>query len=86
VVLGIDGRTWLLESVEIRSMSDSTFSYRETYEDYVKTDDIWFPSRFLGFYKGRKYYEFMITVVELGAGLEEDFFTLTQSDTTLSLP
>jgi hypothetical protein len=82
VDVGLDESTFLVSKVYISSVSDTSFSFSEEYQDYVKTDGIWFPNRFLGTYKGYDYYEFLIPVVKFGVEFPEDFFTVSVEDTS----
>jgi hypothetical protein len=84
VDVGIDEESFFVKRVEITSVSDSSFSYREEYSDFVKTDGIWFPNRFRGFFKDKEYFEFLIPVVKFGVDFPEDFFSVTESDTLIA--
>ena len=84
VDIGLDEKTWLVKETTVTSVSDAGFSFREEYSDYVKTDGIWFPGRFTGTFRDEEYYEFMVPVVVLGAGIADDVFTLQPGDTSLA--
>lgn len=81
VDVGLDEESFLVRQVSITSVSDSIFSFKEEYIDYVKTDGIWFPNRFLGYYKDLIYYEFIVPVVSFGVDFPDGHFTVTESDT-----
>jgi len=81
VNVGLDEETFLVKQVTISSTADTSFSFREEYGEYVKTDGIWFPDRFTGYYRDILYYEFLVPVVSFGAEFAEDAFYLTESDT-----
>ena len=83
VDVGLDEQSFLVRQVEIISVHDSTFSFREEYGDFVRTDGIWFPNRFSGFYKNREYFEFLIPVVKLGVDFDDSFFAVSESDTVI---
>ncbi len=80
VTLTLDSKSFLLEKVEILSAADTAFVYSEEYGDYRKVDGIYFPNRFRGWYKGSKYYEYMIPVIEYGVELPDSIFSLLSSD------
>lgn len=82
VDVGLDEESFLVRQVLISSVSDSEFSFKEEYSDYVKTDGIWFPNRFTGYYKDLEYYEFLVPVVRFGIDFPDDRFTVMESDTT----
>jgi len=84
VNVGLDENSFLVRQVQISSVSDTSFSFKEEYQNYVKTDGIWFPNRFLGTFKGFDYYEFLIPVVKFGVEFPEDFFTVSVEDTTVT--
>ena len=86
VDVGLDEESFLVRRVDIISASDSSFSFREEYGDYVKTDGIWFPNRFIGYYRDVEYFEFLIPVVSFGIDFSDDFFTVMESDTAAALP
>lgn len=81
VDVGLDEESYLVRHVGIKSVSDSSFAFKEEYSDYVKTDGIWFPNRFVGLYKELIYYEFLIPVVSFGVDFPEGQFTVLESDT-----
>ena len=81
VDVGLDEESFLVRNVSILSVSDTSFSFKEEYEDYVKTDGIWFPNRFLGYYKDFVYYEIVVPVVRFGVDFPDDRFTVMESDT-----
>jgi len=82
--VGLNEQSFLVREVSVTSTADSTFSFREEYSDYVKTDDIWFPNRFTGYFKDKMYFEFFIPVVRFGVEFPDSFFTVIESDTTIS--
>ena len=79
--VGLDEESFFVSEVSIVSASDSSFSFREEYSDYVRTDGIWFPNRFLGYYKDLIYYEFIVPVVTFGVDFSDELFTVMESDT-----
>ena len=81
VDVGLGEESFLVNQVSISSVSDTSFSFREEYSDYVMTDGIFFPNRFLGYYKNLIYYEFLVPVVRFGVEYPDDYFTVTESDT-----
>ncbi len=85
VDIGLDEESFLVRQVSIVSASDSSFSFKEEYSDYVKTDGIWFPNRFLGYYKDLIYYEFIVPVVRFGVDFSDDLFTVMESDTAAAM-
>jgi hypothetical protein len=85
VDVGLDEETFLVMNVTIRSVAEPDFVFREEYSDYVKTDGIWFPNRFVGLYKDLIYYEFLIPVVSFGVDFPEALFTVLESDTTYAV-
>ena len=86
VDVGLDEESFLVRQVTVVSVSDSSFSFREEYGDYVKTDGIWFPNRFTGYYKNVEYFEFLLPVVSFGVDFADDFFTVMESDTAIAMP
>jgi len=86
VDVSLDEETFFVKQVSIASLSDSAFSFREEYGDYVKTDGIWFPNRFTGYYKDSEYFEFIIPVVRFGVEFSDDIFSLMDSDTATVRP
>jgi hypothetical protein len=82
VDVGLDENSFLVSQVEISSVSDTSFTFKEEYRDYVKTDGIWYPNRFVGSYKGYDYFEFLIPVVRFGVEFPEGFFTVAPEDTS----
>ena len=85
VDVGLDEESFLVMNVTITSVSDAEFSFKEEYSDYVKTDGIWFPNRFIGLYKELIYYEFLIPVVRFGVDFPEGRFTVMESDTAAAM-
>jgi hypothetical protein len=81
VNVGLDEKSFLVRQVTISSSADTSFSFKEEYGEYVKTDGIWFPDRFTGYYKDFIYYEFLVPVVSFGVEFADDAFRLTESDT-----
>ena len=86
VDVGLDEESFLVRQVSIVSVSDSSFSFREEYSDYVRTDGIWFPNRFIGYYKDVQYFEFLIPVVKFGVEFSDEIFTVMESDTAIVVP
>jgi hypothetical protein len=86
VTLMLDDETWLLREMTILSESESLFVFREKYDDYTKIDGTWFPTRYTGSIGHRTIYEYLIPVIELGVDLPDDFFVITESDTTEYVP
>lgn len=86
LTLVLDDSSWLLAEMHLESASDSTFMFREIYEDYRRVDGIWFPNRFSAAYRGREYYEYLIPVIEIGVDFPDGFFVLSESDTILPPP
>jgi len=84
--VGLDEKSFLVKQVSVASLSNPDFSFKEEYSDYVKTDGIWFPNRFIGYYKDTEYFEFIIPVVRFGIEFSDDFFSVMESDTTTVLP
>ena len=82
LTLVLDDSEWLLREIRLENSVDSTFLFREEYGDYRKVDGIPFPNRFTGFLAERKYYEYLIPAIELGAEMDEDLFRITAEDTT----
>ena len=83
VDVGLDEESFLVKQVEIVSVVDTSFSFKEEYSDFVKTDGIWFPNRFIGYFKEEEYFEFLIPVVKFGVDFPDDAFTVTESDTVI---
>jgi hypothetical protein len=81
VTVTVDDRTWLLKHVLITSVSDSAFSFSEAYDNYREVEEVPFPGRFTGTYRGRPYYEYFIPVIEYGLELPDSLFTVTAEDT-----
>lgn len=86
VDVGLDEESFLVRQVAIVSVSDSSFSFREEYGDYVRTDGIWFPNRFIGYYMDVEYFEFLIPVVTFGVEFSDDVFIVIESDTAAAMP
>jgi len=82
ITFTIDDSSWLLEKVEVGSVADSTFSYSESYSDYREVEGVPFPNRFVGVFKGRKYYEFFISAIEYGIDLSDSIFKVMEKDTS----
>jgi hypothetical protein len=85
VTMMLDDESWLLRKMNLISEDDTIMVFREEYGDYMKVDGTWFPTRYTGYISRRKVYEYLIPVVELDADLPDDFFVLTESDTTVSI-
>ena len=79
--LYVGDKDGLLRRIELRDKSDSTFSYSEVYSDYRDIGKIPFPSRFTGYYKGSKYYEFFLPTVDLGVQFPDSTFRVNADDT-----
>ena len=86
VDVGIDEKTFLVGAVSVVSSADSSFSFKEEYRDYVRTDGLWFPNRFIGYFRDTEYYEFIIPVVRFGVEFPEGAFAISESDTAVSIP
>lgn len=84
--VGLDEESFFVKQVSVASLSDPDFSFREEYGDYVRTDGIWFPNRFTGYYKDSEYFEFIIPVVRFGIEFSDDIFSVMESDTATVLP
>lgn len=82
--VGLDEETFLIKHVLVTSLSDPEFSFKEEYSDHVKTDGIWFPNRFTGYFKDKEYFEFIIPVVRFGIEFPDELFTVMESDTAAS--
>jgi len=81
VTLGVDRKTWLLSEVDIRSASDTSFSFVERYEHYFAVDGVPFPGTFTATYKGAPYFDYVLPAVEIGAELPDSLFSVTAADT-----
>jgi hypothetical protein len=81
VTVMLDGKSGLLSGVEVRDLADSTFMYREVYEEYFDLGDIRFPSRFKATLKNLPYYEFLVPTVELKTDIPDSLFRVTAEDT-----
>ncbi|UCF04338.1 MAG: hypothetical protein JSV33_10345 [bacterium] len=82
VTYTINGSSWLLEKMEVASVSDTSFSFSEAYGDYRKIEgNMPFPNRFTGVYREMPYYEFFIPVIEYGIDIPDAFFRVTAEDT-----
>ncbi len=86
VDVGLDEESFLVRQISVRSRANPDFSFKEEYSDYVKTDGIWFPNRFTGYYKDAEYFEFIIPVVRFGVEFSDDIFSVMDSDTATVLP
>jgi hypothetical protein len=82
LTIGIDRESWLLDGVEIRGVSDTTFHFAERYGVYMDLDGIPFPQRYTGMYRDRPLYEFLLSVVKIAPELPDSLFTITAADTT----
>lgn len=81
VTLKIDESTWLLREVAITNPADSSFRFVERYEDYREVDGTPFPNRFIGTFREKPYFEYMIPVLELGVTLPDSLFGVLHADT-----
>jgi hypothetical protein len=82
VTFTINGSSWLLEKMEVGSVSDTSFSFSEEYGNYREIEgNVPFPNRFTGTYRGMPYYEFFIPVIEYGIDIPDGFFRVTAEDT-----
>lgn len=81
----LDESEWLLREIRLENSADSTFLFREVYGDYREVEGIPFPNRFTGFMGERKYYEYLIPVLELGAETGEEIFRITPEETTMTV-
>ena len=79
--LVVDRTTWLLDRVEIRSTTDTTFLFRERYDAYMDLDGTPFPQRHAATYNGQPLYEYLLSVVELRGDLPDSVLTLARADT-----
>ncbi len=86
VDVGLDEKSFHVRQISVRSLANPDFSFKEEYGDYVKTDGIWFPNRFIGYFKDDEYFEFLIPVVRFGNEFPDDFFTVMESDTATAMP
>ena len=81
ITIGVDDRTWLLKEIQIASVSDSSFSFSESYDNYREVEGVPFPGRFTGKYRNNLYYEYFIPVIKLEVELPDSLFTVTVDDT-----
>jgi hypothetical protein len=79
--LVVDRTTRLLDRVEIRSTTDTTFLFTERYDAYMDLDGTPFPQRHAATYRGQPLYEYLLSVVEVRAELPDSVLTLAGSDT-----
>jgi hypothetical protein len=86
VDVSLDEESFLVRQISVKSRGNPDFSFREEYSDYVKTDGIWFPNRFTGYFKDVEYFEFIIPVVRFGVEFSDDIFSVMDSDTATALP
>lgn len=81
VTLTMDSKSWRLKEVEVTSVTDSSFVYREAYDNYRLVEGVPFPGRFTGFYSGSRYYEYFIPSIEWGVDLPDSVFSVMVGDT-----
>ncbi|MCK4539242.1 MAG: hypothetical protein KAV42_10645 [Candidatus Krumholzibacteria bacterium] len=81
ISLGIDEKTFLLRDVTVTSSADSTFNSRDVYSDFLKVEGTWFPSRFIGYFDRRLYYEYYLVKIDLDTELPVESFAITPEDT-----
>lgn len=81
ITIAVDDRTWMLKEVRITSVSDSAFSFSESYDNYREVEGVPFPGRFTGKYRDNLYYEYFIPVIEYDVELPDSVFTVTAEDT-----
>ena len=81
ISLGIDDKTFFLRDVTVTSASDTSFSSRDEYSDFLKVEGTWFPSRFTGYFDKNLYYEYFLVKIELDTELPGEFFAVTPEDT-----
>ena len=80
VTLMLDRKSWLVSGVEIATSTDSSASFIESYDHYTEVDGIPFPQEFKATFKGRPYYDYMLSKIELRADLPDSLFRLTAED------
>jgi outer membrane lipoprotein-sorting protein len=80
VTLAIDRKNWLLAGVEITSLKDTSFAFSEAYDHYTDIEGIPFPQEFKGTYKGKVYYDYMLSKIELRSDLPDSLFRVTAED------
>jgi hypothetical protein len=81
VTLAIDSKSWRLKEVEVKSVTDSSFAYKEAYDNYREVGGVPFPGRFTGFYRGSRYFEFFLPSIEWGVDLPDSVFSVLVGDT-----
>lgn len=86
LTIAIDRRTWLLAGVALASASDSVPGYGERYGDYTDVDGVPFPTRFTGSFRGVRYYEYLLSTVDLRPGMPDSLLRLNAADTAAFAP
>lgn len=81
LTLSIDRRTWLLSGVDLASASDTAAGYGERYDTYMDVDGSPFPARFTGSFRGVRYYEYLLSTVELRSEMPDSLLRLNAADT-----
>lgn len=81
LTISIDRRNWLLAGVELASSSDTAAGYGERYDTYMEVDGLPFPARFTGSFRGARYYEYLLSTVQLRSEMPDSLLRLNAADT-----
>lgn len=82
VMLAVDRKTWLLDSVKVTNVKDSSFAFSERYEYYSDVDGIPFPEEFKATYQGQPYYDYLLSAIELKPEMPDSLLRVNASDST----
>jgi len=80
VTLTLDGKSWLLSGVEVKSAQDSSAAFVESYSHYTEVDGIPFPQKFKAQYLGNRYYEYVLVRIDLEADLPDSLLRVNAAD------
>lgn len=82
ITLAVDRKTWLLDSVKVTNVKDSSFAFSERYQYYSDVDGIPFPEEFRATYQGLTYYDYLLSAIELKTDLPDSLLRLNAADST----
>jgi hypothetical protein len=80
-VIAMDRKSWLLSSVEVTNVTDTSAVFTESYDHYTDAAGVPFPQEFKATFKGAQYYEYLLSVIDLDADLPDSLFRVTNEDT-----